>query len=89
MEQHWHIDCRSMTDYYNKSIVPGNLEIAADTLRNLADVAEKCSFIYSRQKTGRTVTCPDYLRIRNRLLNLISPNSSSESSDLVVEKCDE
>lgn len=92
MEQHWQIDCNQLINVYNHRIVsktvPGHREVTIDELHDLAAVAEKCSFIYNRKDTGRTITCPDYQQLSHILQDLALPDSVTKPADLKIETCE-
>ncbi len=91
LEQHWHLDCGRVLDVYNNRIVPepvaGKSEITTGELRDLADIAQKCSFIYNQKDTGRTISCPDYQRITDVLKDLVSKHNATRPAVLQTEKC--
>lgn len=91
LEQHWHLDCGQVLDAYNNQIVPetvaGKSEITITELRDLADIAQKCGFIYNQKGTGRTISCPDYQRISEILQDLVSGGNAAGPADLKIEEC--
>lgn len=98
LEQHWQLDCRGMLDDYNNLILTKAAsdlrEIKADVLRDLASVAQKCSFIYNQKGTGREIACPDYKRVSDNLQDLVSrgmveQDSATKTPDLKIETCGE
>jgi hypothetical protein len=93
LELHWQLDCRAMLDAYNNRIVsdtaPENEDFTIDVLRELASVAQKCSFIYNQKGTGREVACPDYQSVSDILQGLVSSEDATKPSGLEVVKCRE
>jgi len=92
LEQHWRLDCGGMLDDYNNRIVlatgSGISKISKGELRELADVAQKCSFIYSQKGTGRTISCPDYQRVSDILQDMVLGGNATKPTDPGIEKCD-
>jgi hypothetical protein len=92
LERHWQLNCSGMLADFNNRVLPqtaaGESKIPADELRGLADVAQKCSFIYNQKDTGRTVDCPNYQRVYDVLQNLLLGNREMEAVNLMTEKCD-